>query len=74
MSQAPFQGDRVELLGDFVGLTDNGNAVFALHFVGYYRWGDENADSRLAESLHQRAVVKLPHHTWPNLPDIEPAH
>ena len=56
---APLQGDRIELLGDLIGLADNCHAVFALNFVGYYRWGDENADAGLAESLHQRTIVKL---------------
>ena len=60
MSQAPFEGDRIELLCDFIGLPDNGNAVFALNFVGNYRWGDENADSRLAESLHRGHYRQTP--------------
>ena len=52
--------DGIELLGNLIGLADDGHAVFSLNFVGYYRWGDENADAGLAESLHQSAIVKLP--------------
>ena len=54
------RGDGIELLGNLIGLADDGHAVFSLNFVGYYRWSDENADAGLAESLHQSAIVKLP--------------
>ena len=48
--------------------------MFALYFVGYNRWRNENADAGLSESLHQRAVVKLSHDVWPELMNVEPAH
>src|SRR5688500_6260649 len=48
--------------------------MFALHLVGYYRGGNKNTDTCLAESLHQRAIVKLTHDTRADLMHIEPPH
>src|SRR5687768_8630429 len=48
--------------------------MFALHFVRYYRWRNENTNAGLSESLHQRAVVKLSHDMRAELANVEPAH
>src|SRR6185312_7315606 len=69
-----FQGDGGELFGNFVSAADNNNAMFTLHLVGYYGWSNENADTRLAECLHQGAVVELSHDVRTELVDVEPSH
>src|SRR5688500_8231569 len=72
--ETAFHRNGVKLLRDLVRAAYDGNAMFALHFVGYHRWRNENTNAGLSESLHQRAVVELSHDAWPELVNVEPAH
>src|SRR6476620_6307879 len=72
--QPSLQRDGVELFGNFISLPNHNDTVFTLYLAGYYRWCDENTVPRLAESLHQRGIVKLTHDARLKLADIKPTH
>src|SRR3954451_205807 len=73
MAEAPLHRDREELLAHFVDAPEQAHPILRFDFAFEHGGADEDSLPVLAECLHQRTVVELPHDARGDAVAIEPA-